>query len=117
MFREDKGTPNAAIPSPLSTDSVPHLSPTSSMSNAEARLSPCHAKALCGYREAGRVLGDAVTAREAYEWLKEHDDDRSLPPFDSWARYLREARRRLGIQKTSSRHGLTRRSVVRREEV
>jgi hypothetical protein len=117
MLREEKGTPHAAIPSPLSTDSVRHLSPASSLSNEEARLSPCYAKALCGYREAGRVLGDAVTDRGAYEWLKERDDDGSLPRFDSWARYLREARSMLGIRKPSSRHGLTGRSVVRRDEL
>jgi hypothetical protein len=115
MLRGEKGTPDAAIPSPLSTDSVRHLSPTSSVSNVEARLSPCYAKAFGGYREAERVLGDAVTAREAHEWLKEHDDGRSLPPFDSWSRYLREAKRRLGIPKASSRRGLTGRSVVRRD--
>lgn len=79
--------------------------------------SPCHLKALSGYRLATENLGNGITDKEAYDWLKDRDDDRSLVSFANWSRYLREARKRLGLQKNGARLGRTGRSIVRLDEL
>jgi hypothetical protein len=73
-------------------------------------------------RRAERELED----REAYDLLKEEgmpeEDgalaDYLLPAFDTWARYLRVARKALGEQKYSPRAGRpTGKSIVRKNEI
>jgi hypothetical protein len=51
--------------------------------------------------ENGRVPSD----RQCYDWLKAHNDGDTLPAFDSWQRYLRQARTILGTQKSAPRAG------------
>jgi hypothetical protein len=108
-----KAKPTALI---STNDSDAQTGPTSSKPKGELKLSPCYLKALGGYKRAVDVLGDCED-REAYDWLKEHDEDRSLPNFATWARYLREARKRLGLPKNTPRYGRTGRSIVRPDEL
>jgi len=86
------------------------------------------------YLAACEALGnDRPTDREAYEVLERfnaeaHSSKRAepytLPPFDTWARYLREWRKATGQSKASSRHARLGtiaagegRSVVRAQDV
>lgn len=45
------------------------------------------------------------TDREAYDWLKKHNDGDPLPNFDTWTRYLRKARNFYGTNKNTPRSG------------
>lgn len=49
--------------------------------------------------------------KEVYEWLREQSD-LELPKFETWDRYVREARKALGLQKYGRGVGVTTRSVV-----
>jgi hypothetical protein len=66
-------------------------------------------KAYAQYVEAeGKYIGTndgTPTDLECYKWQKEHAEDGGLPPFDSWQRYVREARRQLGKGKHTLRCG------------
>ncbi|MBO0700960.1 MAG: hypothetical protein J2P46_21375, partial [Zavarzinella sp.] len=58
---------------------------------------------------------------EAYQWLRDHDSfeaGRALPKnFDTWARYLRRARQKLGERKNKPRRGRTGRSIAHPDEL
>jgi len=67
------------------------------------------------FKGAEERLGE-VTDKEVYDWLKD-DNDTQLPPFDTWTRYLRAARRHYGTQKNTPRAGRTGLSVVKWGEI
>lgn len=80
------------------------------------RMARCHATALAGYLQAARCLGGDPTDQQAYDWLNENEA--RLPvPFETWARYLREARKHQGLQKNQRRAGRIGRSIVRSNEI
>ncbi len=69
--------------------------------NKSARL------AILAYDEASEAmaeLSDRVTDRDAWEWSREHSDA-DCPAFETFARYLREARKKLGENKNLPRGG------------
>jgi hypothetical protein len=79
--------------------------------------------ALEGFEAARSALSERpsvtrVTDEMAYEWLQEHrSGTEPLPSFDTWARYLRDARRELGVQKNRPRRGRTGRSVRKADDL
>jgi hypothetical protein len=85
------------------------------------RLPPSHEKAYRQYKDAtdkNPTQLNGATDREVYEWLQKHAEDEKLPSLDSWARYLRNARRHYGDQKNTPRAGRpTGKSVVRKDEI
>jgi hypothetical protein len=111
-------TQPAEIPAPVKDDPKVRTNPVSEGPTPEAQLAPCHDRALAGYQFAAERLGGEPTDLQAYKWLKEHrDGDEILPRFETWTRYLREARSRRGRLKNSPRHGRAGRSVVRWDQV
>jgi hypothetical protein len=76
-------------------------------------LPRCAGKAFDSFRIAAENLPDDPTDKEAYAWIKEKCElEAALPPFKSWSRYLRIARRFFGEQKNSPRRGRNGRSIV-----
>ena len=70
-------------------------------------------EAYKGYRIAVESVGPGIRDRDAWDWLASHcPPGYRLPDFDTWARYLREARRLLGEQKNSPRDGRSGRSTT-----
>jgi len=98
-------------------------------SAGEVKLGKRFLLAWKSFQRAVDEHGVTLPDREAYDWLKNVDQlqdlepgdllyDYELPPFDSWARYLRKARNVLGQNKYSPRAGRdTGRSIVRPEQV
>jgi len=86
---------------------------------------PAPRKAYLSFLYAERQNEKQLKDRPAYDWLKEHgcDDakglaDYQLPAFDTWSRYVREVRSKLGEQKNQSRVGrVTGGSVVKQNEI
>ena len=80
-------------------------------SNELQKLTPAVQQAYIHYQHAEGCLGRILQDREAYAWLKEKQDadlehgGYKLPTYLTWARYLRKARRALGEQKHTPRHG------------
>jgi len=70
-------------------------------------------RAYASYLYAEQNLPRDPTDREAYEWLVENDPawrtsditDYNLPNFQTWLRHLRTARKIMGTQKNTPRHG------------
>ncbi|NLE59921.1 MAG: hypothetical protein GX616_16335 [Planctomycetes bacterium] len=70
--------------------------------------------AYFSYIHAERQAGKSLTDKAAYVWLKEHGSDSrdgadeladyELPSMETWARYVREARKILKEQKNQPRH-------------
>jgi hypothetical protein len=93
------------------------------------KLKSVERKAYFSYRFAESIAGIQLTDREAYERLREDGipEDRGdmgeltdyrLPDFDTWTRYLRAARKELGEQKYTPRHGRpSGGSVVHRDQI
>jgi hypothetical protein len=65
------------------------------------KLPPSRRTAFKQYQLAvsSGTLASNPTDREAYDWCTGHNDGDPLPRFETWARYLREARRAHGTQK------------------
>ena len=82
-------------------------------------LAPSRQKALGQYLDAVRKFPqlDGASDREVYNWVVKHSDGDRLPNFDTWWRYLRQARRATGRNKNSSRSGRAGRSIVRRNQI
>ena len=58
-----------------------------------------------------------VTDREVYDWLTEHlDEGEKLPGFETWDRYVRQARSVLGTQKYEPRSGREHGGTIVRED-
>jgi hypothetical protein len=85
------------------------------------KLAPSRQKAYEQYRWALRMNTALQEARdqEVYDWLKERpDEDEELPRFDTWQRYLGEARAAYGTRKHNPRAGReSGRSVIRPDEI
>jgi hypothetical protein len=65
-------------------------------------LLPTRVKHAYGqYLAALPNLGDRPTDRQCYEWAKAHAEGSHLPAFETWQRYVREARRHYGQQKNA----------------
>jgi hypothetical protein len=87
-------------------------------------LSPAKLRAHQSYHVAEQELLelgiDRVTDQQAYDWLIERYTDRDgyvLPAFETWARYVREARNHFRQNKNHSRTGRTSRSIVSVREI
>jgi hypothetical protein len=84
-------------------------------------LAPSRRKAYQQYLWALRTNTELQGARdqEVYDWLKEHlDEDEELPRFDTWKRYLGEARAAYDTRKHNSRAGReSGRSIIRPDEI
>lgn len=86
-------------------------------------------QAYFAYQFAGTINEKRLEDREAYDYLKEHGlpdsagdrgelTDYELPAFDTFTRYLREARRALGEQKYTRRANRPRgRSIAAADEI
>ncbi len=77
---------------------------------AQATALPERANVAYGqYEQAEKRLAeqdiDKPTDRQCYDWVKAHNDGDPLPAFETWQRYVREARRHLGEQKNTTRAG------------
>jgi hypothetical protein len=82
-----------------------------------AELLPSYQGAYQQYQRAVSYWG-AMTDKEAYNRLNKEDNETDeLPPFSTWARYLRGARRHYGTQKNTPRAGRTGRSIVTPDEI
>lgn len=93
------------------------------------KLEPAARKAYLAYEWADSKAGRRLTDEEAYEMLKEEGipegvgdagdlTDYDLPSFETWTKYVRNARAPLGEQKYKPRKGRHRgKSVVRDDEI
>jgi hypothetical protein len=62
--------------------------------------------------------GTRATDDQAYIWLQDHGPvEYELPDVESWKRYLREGRRKLGAQKNKPRVGRTGGSIASADEI
>ncbi len=72
---------------------------------------PAHHRAYQSFERAIKERPDLAegTDREVYDWLAENDPDPDhdyeLPAFETWARYVREARKALNRRKNTPRYG------------
>ncbi len=84
-------------------------------------LKRCCRIAHAQYEIAIKKKSSLNTDRQVYDWINNNKDDDELyllPRFDTWVRYLREARNHLGESKYSPRSGRdTSGSIVRPEEI
>ena len=81
---------------------------------------PCRSAEMAyqAYQHAERNIGDRVTDKEAYAWLRENGlAEYPLPSYENWARYLREGRRHYHDQKNGRRAGRSGRSIVHQSEI
>ena len=62
---------------------------------------------------AERNAGHKLTSKQAYEWLRENGPAHyRMPTFQTWNRYVRQARTSRGQQKNTPRGGRTGRSIA-----
>ncbi len=96
-----------------SSDSAPPQKKT------KATLPPSRVKAMSQFVDAVSKCPalNGATDREVYDWIDEHSDGDPLPNFDTWSRYLRDAREAAGISKNTPRSERTGRSIVRLDEI
>jgi hypothetical protein len=81
-------------------------------------LPPSRVKAYCQHKEAIEALGGSATDREAYDWFAEHGEGELAESFESWSKYVRDARKALGQLRNTPRRGReTGRSIVRASDV
>lgn len=93
------------------------------------KLKPAHRKAWFSFVYAEAKSKRRLEDRDAYNWIEENgidpDEEQSgelvdykLPSFETWDRYLREARKATGEQKYTPRRGReTGRSVVKGSKI
>jgi hypothetical protein len=93
------------------------LTPTQVRERFDA-LPPSRRKAWMEYYEAEELLG-ACTDKQAYEFINERlEKGATLPSFETWRRYVRDARNALGLQKYSPGKGKpTGKSVISPDDV
>jgi hypothetical protein len=88
---------------------------------ASSHLPPSREKAFRQYLQAvsnNPTQLNGATDREVYDWLEVHSEGERLPRFDTWSRYLREARDHYSAQKNTARTGrVTGKSVVSEDEI
>jgi hypothetical protein len=82
------------------------------------KLPPSRRKAWMQWFTASKTLKDC-TDRQAYEWNKKHlGSGDVLIPFESWRRYIRQARNAMGLQKNSpAKPTLSGKSIVSSNDV
>jgi len=68
------------------------------------RVRRAYAQYLFATKQYEGEGGGQPTDRELYAWLKRRSEER-LPAFETWVRYVRQARQALGEQKNSPRAG------------
>jgi hypothetical protein len=82
------------------------------------RPSPAAENAYRAYQEAAEKHGARIDDKKAYEWLRTfRKTEHALPPYENWARYLRQARQHYRDQKHQPRKGRTGRSIVHPSEI
>ena len=82
------------------------------------RPSPAAEMAYRAYQEAAEKHGARIDDKKAYEWLRTfRKTEHALPPYENWARYLRQARQHYRDQKHQPRKGRTGRSIVHPSEI
>ena len=70
------------------------------------------------YLSAVSNVRDKATDRECYDWVKAHNEGSPLPAFETWQRYVRQARQHHGQQKNTPRAGRNRgRSIALPEDI
>ena len=81
----------------------------------EEKLRPALAKAWSSYHFGESSLStmcDQVTDQTVYQWLENNGPkEYALPQFNTWSRYVREARKILGRNKNAPRTGRKGRSI------
>jgi hypothetical protein len=91
-------------------------------------LEPAVRKAYLAFQYAETLNGRGLEDREAYDWLSENGIDQGkgnldeltdyeIPSFETFKRYLGQARKPLGENKYTCRAGRTSRSIARRNEI
>jgi hypothetical protein len=84
------------------------------------QLKPSREKAYRLFQWATGQKPDLTRDRDVYDWLQEHSDVlEELPRFDTWSKYLREARAHYQDHKHTPRSTKTPsgKSVVRRDQI
>ncbi len=102
----------------LSTDE--ELAASTTSPGEARRVPPARVKALSQWKSAidqNPALSTESKDREVYDWLEDHCDGDRLPSFETWSRYLREARSNVGLSKNSSRRGRTSRSAAKTDQL
>lgn len=75
-------------------------------------LKPIYEAAFQAYKVAEKSLSAKCTDKQAYDWLKDNAiADYDLPAFETWAKYVRKARKYYGDSKNTPRGGRTGLSV------
>lgn len=69
------------------------------------RVKAAYGQYLQAAKECTGKDGREPTDQQCYDWLSTHNDGDTLPAFETWQRYLRDARRCLGKQKNAPRAG------------
>ncbi len=70
------------------------------------------------YLSAVPNVPDQATDRECYDWAKGHNEGSPIPAFETWQRYVRQARKHLGQQKNTPQAGRSfGRSIALPEEI
>jgi hypothetical protein len=91
--------------------------------SAEGSLKPSREKAYRLFQWAMEQNPDLKTDREVYDWLQDRPDFpkefEELPSFQSWAKYLRDARAHYGDHKHTPRRNkaISGKSVVHRDQI
>ncbi len=103
-----------------SLEETPAVAPSSDPENSP--LPPSRLRAYSLYLEALKVKPELEDRNdsEAYDYIKEHivDSEDDLPPsFETFRRYLSEARKHFGTRKHTPRAGRTGRSVASEQEI
>jgi len=88
-------------------------------------LAPATKKAWASWKLAESKHPGSLADRQAFDWLAEQPDETfigdlvgyELPAFDTWQRYVREARNALGENKNLPRAGRAAGAVVRADEI
>jgi hypothetical protein len=115
---EERGKGTPSDPTPSNAQSNPAIE-TQGGGGLDS-LPPARAKAYSQFRwaiDSNPEFGTKTTDREAYDWLEEYLEKDELPTFETWSRYLRQARNRLGQLKNRPRRGRTGRSVARGDQL
>ena len=119
---------NVASPSSIVISSSKSVQPNQNddKSTTVDELRRGEKKALYAYNVAEQRNDRELTDIEAHRWLKEHiaasdhgdESDYNLPSFDTWSRYLRQARRKLGQSKYHRQADRTSgRSIVKANQI
>ena len=95
------------------SSSTPNSPPGTTNSNRDnQRLPESRQRAFGQYLRAAEVFGGNATDRNAFDWLVKHGELEGSLSFESWSRYLREARKVAGQNKNTPRRGRESRSSV-----